>query len=378
MKKLSIITTPIPIIELNGTYRQMGEDFGAMYQSEIHELAQSRMTRLINFVKKYGKYKLDQSEVLELTRELLRAHEQYDKNIWQEFEGIAHGANISLEWLLVLNGYTDLRDYICKIKGFNDPEIRFDGCTGFILDKTMSESNQIIIGQTWDMSVEAIDYLVIVKKNPSIGPRMMYLTTMGCLALIGLNQHNIAIGTTNLIANDCKIGVNYLHTISKALMAENYDAMLEGIIKTPRLSGHSFLCADDHQGNLLETSALDYVNTTLDHFPLVKTNHYTESKMLACQVITPEQRQRNSMYRYGRVLSLLCNKSQWTEMALWSEILSDCNRSMTGAAICNEDYESKYSEFATLATILLVPHEQKMIICRGGGAQSANMQTIVL
>ncbi|MBP9721831.1 MAG: hypothetical protein KBD64_01590 [Gammaproteobacteria bacterium] len=368
----------IPILELSGSYSHMGECFGASYRTEIKELAQSRMDRLISFVKKYGKVTVTQEEVLDLTRNTLLVHEKYDANIWDEFTGIARGADILLEWLLVLNSYTDLRDYICKVKGFNDPEVRFDGCTGFILDKTMTAEKQIIIGQTWDMSVEAIDYLVIVKKtpNPGCGPSMVYLTTMGCLALIGLNQHKLAVGTTNLIANDSQIGINYLHTITKALMCEDYSSLVKTIIHTTRMSGHSFLCANTTQGNLIETSAKEYFNQKLDHYPLVKTNHYGDS-MLACQAVSPELRQRNSMYRSGRAISLLSSRNNWTPDALWNEVLADCTRSSSGAAICNEDYTGKFSEFATLATVLLLPELNTMWVCRGG-ASSGGKQKVIL
>jgi hypothetical protein len=354
----------------------MGKQFGLKYKAEIKAFAESRMSRLISFVERYGKIKVTEQEILSLTQNLLAVQQQYDPDGWQEFLGIAEGASITLEWLYILNSYTDLRDYICKIKGLNDKEIRFDGCTGFILDKTMSFDNQIIIGQTWDMSIEAMDYLVIVKKYPDHGPSMIYLTTMGCLALIGLNSNQLAIGTTNLMANDCQIGINYLSTISQALTAASYHEMVDKIINTKRLSGHSFLCADVNNGNLLETSAQNYFDHKLEHFPLVRTNNYGEI-MSQHQIYIPEMRQRNSIYRYGRALSILATKAKWTNEDLWQQVLGDCIRSSSGAAICNDDYHGKYSEFATLATVLLIPAQRKMWICRGGVTGSQKQEIVI-
>lgn len=356
----------IPIIELSGTYHEIGLQYGKHFKSKITEFAKSRMARLISFVKKYGKVDVTEQEVLDITASLLPAHEEYDADIWDEFCGIAQGADISLAWLLVAMGYTDLRDYICKVKGFNDLEVRFEGCTGFILDKTMSTTNQMIVGQTWDMSVEAMDYLVIVKKKPINGSSMLYLTTTGAVALIGLNSNNLAVGTTNLMANDCDYGVNYLFTINKALMAKDYTSMLDGITATKRMSGHSFLCATNNTGNLIEASAGHYIDYKIDHYPLVKTNNYSES-MRPYELIVPEQRRRNSIFRYGRATSLLAEQPKWSCQELW-QLLSDQYRSRSGGAICNEDYSSQYSEFATLATALLIPEQQTMWICKGGAA----------
>jgi hypothetical protein len=365
----------IPVIELFGTYHDMGLQYGKQFKSQIAEFAKTRMTRLISFVKKYGKIDVTEQEVLEIAATLLPIHEQYDAEIWQEFLGIAKGAEISLTWLLVSMSYTDLRDYICKVKGFNDAEVRFEGCTGFILDKTMSVDNNIIIGQTWDMSVEAMDYLVIVKKNPVHGPRMLYLTTMGAVALLGLNSNNLAIGTTNLMANDCDDGINYLFTISKALMARDYSSMLEDIVSTKRMSGHSFLCASTDTANLIEASATHYLDYKIDHYPLVKTNNYSEG-MRQYELIMPEQRRRNSLFRYGRATSLLVEHAKWSYDELW-QLLADQYRSNSGAAICNEDYASQYGEFATLATVLLIPAQQAMWICRGGSA-TGELQIVTL
>ncbi len=365
----------IPIIELSGTYHEMGLQYGKHFKSKIVDFAKTRMTRLISFVKKYGKVDVTESEVLEIAESLLPVHEQYDVNIWEEFCAIAQGADISLAWLLVAMGYTDLRDYICKVKGFNDLEVRFEGCTGFILDKTMSIDNKMIIGQTWDMSVEAMDYLVIVKKNPVNGPRVLYLTTMGAVALIGLNSNNLAVGTTNLMANDCDHGVNYLFTISKALMANDYASMLDGIISTKRMSGHSFLCAGNNSGDLIESCATHYIDYKIDHYPLVITNNYSEA-MRQYELVVPEQRRRNSIFRYGRATSLLAEQAKWSHMDLW-QLLADEYRSRSGGAICNEDYSSKYSEFATLATALLIPEQQTMWVCKGGAA-NGKLQKVTL
>lgn len=375
------MSSNIPVVELSGTYQQMGQQFGERFKSQIKEFAQTRMQRIISFVKKYGKVDVSEAEVLIIADGLLNAHKNYDQDIWQEFVGISEAADISLPLLLVGMGYTDLRDYVCKVKGFNDIEVRFEGCTGFLLDKTMSSDNNIIIGQTWDMSVEAMDYLVIVKKSPTddtnnpLSTKMMYLTTMGGLALIGLNSNSLAIGTTNLMANDCHEGVNYLFTITKALMQNTFTDMVNNIVNTNRMSGHSFICAGCNSASMIEASANYYINHRLDHYPLVKTNNYSET-MREYEIYLPEQRRRNSVFRYARILSRLTEREKWSNQDLW-ELLADNYRNQSGAAICNEDYTGQYSEFATLATAILLPEKRQMWVCRGG-ALSGHRQVIDL
>jgi len=392
---LQSMTRMIPVIELKGSPAEMGAKFGETYKTEIKELAETRMQRLINFTKKYGKVDITSQEVLDMCSSLLPVHQNYDQDIWDEFSNIARSADISLEWLLVANGYTDLRDYVCKTKGFNDKEVRFEGCTAFLLDKTMSSESNILLGQTWDMSVEAMKYLVIVKKNDD----MVYLTTMGCLALIGINKHGLAIGTTNLMANDAQEGINYLFTISKALQADIYTDMLSTVIggelrdgddasrpldkiysvsnNAKRMSGHSFLCIDNNtRASLVECSAQSHTNYQLDHYPLVQTNHYNEI-MRQHEIFIPEARRRNSVFRQSRAMNILVNKSKWSKHELWEELLADTHRSDSGGAICNEDYNGQYGEFATLATIILDTKNREIMVCRGGAA-SGETQSVAL
>lgn len=369
---------PIDIISLTGSPTEMGKQFGAKYKDQIKQLAQARMQRLINFTKKYGKINISEQEVLTIANSLLDTHKNFDNNIWTEFCAIANSAEISLEWLLVANSYTDLRDYVCKTKGFNDTEVRFEGCSAFLLDKTMSSENNILLGQTWDMSIEAMDYLVIVKK-----PNQIYLTTMGGMALIGLNKHGLAIGTTNLMANDSQKGVNYLFTITRFLNSNNYKQALNNIFNLDnnnysyRMSGHSFLCVDNNNAaNLLECSAKNYVNYQLDHYPIVITNNYSNI-MREHEIFIPEARHRNSIFRQVRTMELLVERQKWSKQDLWHKVLSDNYRSSSGGAICNEDYNGKYGEFATCATVLLDAQNKEMLVCRGG-ALSGVMQKVYL
>lgn len=48
-----------------------------------------------------------------------------------------------------------------------------------------------------------------------------------------------------------------------------------------------------------------------------------------------------------------------------------------GAAICNEDYDGRYSDFSTVATVVLIPKEKTMWVC-AKGAKSGQLQKFSL
>lgn len=360
----------IPQITLSGTPREMGNAFGEAFREKIRELAQSRLVRLKQYVKEYCQVSLNDNELVERISALIPYHQSYDKNIWDEVCGISEGAKISHEMLIILMGYTDLRDYLTQeiISEVSD----VDGCSAFIIPENCSQQG-VICGQTWDMTAEVINYLVIVHRKPHKGPETIYLTTMGSLGLIGLNSNGVTIGNTNLMAIDNKPGVHYLFTISRALNASSLDEAVGSVVNTPRLAGHNFFLADATRGvNIETTSRLSYCSL-IETRPHVQTNHYLSESLHSLEKTLPQNIYINTHYRHGRMTNHYINANQrWTADACW-KALADDQRHELGAVICNEDYEGKYGDFATVATVVLIPKEKTMWVC-AKGAKSGKLQ----
>ena len=168
-------------LEVSGTNFEMGQSFGEHFRDKIHEFYQTRMQRIKNFEEKYGKVLVTDVEILNAAQDCLRIHEKYDNDLWQEFLGISEGANLEPHKLFTLMNYTDLRDYIYQMYGVLDNKTPDEGCSAFLMPHSISKSNKVILGQTWDMSAEAVNYLVVVKRKPKNAPETLYLTTVGCL-----------------------------------------------------------------------------------------------------------------------------------------------------------------------------------------------------
>lgn len=366
----------ISCITLLGTPAAMGQAFGESYRQQIHEFAASRLARLQAFCFEYANVVLGKEELLCFIRPVLSWHSSYYKEVWDEFCGIAAGAAISHEMLLIAMGFTDLQDYIARQVPYNTPVANeAGGCSAFLVPDRHSTAGTLC-GQTWDMSPEAINYLVLVRKKPSRGPESLYLTTMGCLALIGLNSHGIAVGNTNLMTADHAPGVNYLFTITAALQAASLDTATGIIINTPRLSGHNFYVAGQHSAVNIESSATQAYCTTVRDKPFVHTNHCLNQSLQLLELPRSALLRESSYYRYERMQQHFADKAEWNPARCW-KVLSDREQSNTGAAICKEDRGSGTGLFATVATCVLAPRERKMWVC-AGGAREGNSQEVSL
>lgn len=364
----------IPKIILTGTPKQMGTSFGESFRKEIHEFAQSRLTRLKQYAKEYCQTSIDEKELISRVTELLPWHQHYDADVWSEFCGIAEGANISHEMLMIGMGYTDLRDYITQ--EINTELSDVGGCSAFIVPNAISKQG-MLCGQTWDMTVEAFNYLVLVHRKPDKGPETLYLTTMGCLGLIGLNSNGIAIGNTNLMAIDNRPGVHYLFTISRALNTASMNEATGAIVNTPRMAGHNFYVANAASGTNIEATARLAYCSLIEDKPHVQTNHYLNNSLQSLEKDLPKNIRINTNYRFGRMTNHFIQSDRlWDADTCW-RTLSDDTRHELGAAICNEDFVGQYGDFATVATVVLIPKERMMWVC-GKGAKSGSVQKITL
>lgn len=358
----------IPEITLCGTEKEMGLSFGESFRDSIQEFAQTRIHRLMQYIGDYCGLAITEKELIKRVRELIPCHQQYDTKIWQELCGIATGANISQEMLLIATGYTDLRDYLTQV--IISEKFDIGGCSAFIVPDQIS-SQGVLCGQTWDMTVESLKYLVLVRRQPRDGVQTLYLTTVGSLGLIGMNEHGISVGNTNLMAKDNQVGVHYLFTISKALRSASLNEAVEVIVNTQRLAGHNFFVADEKQGINIEATSMNSACNFIQDQPHVQTNHYLDPQLKKTERDLPENIKINTHFRYDRMKNHFQSAGKiWDAKKCWAK-LADDTRHELGAAICNEDYTGIYGDFATLATVILVPKERTLWICAKGAKSGA-------
>ena len=91
----------------------------------------------------------------------MEAHESFDAEIWEEFKGISEGANIGVNELLLINGYTDFRDLFSFTKSvIGRQDSPGDECTSFVAPSLVTDGKPIV-GQTWDMHQDSMDYAVM-------------------------------------------------------------------------------------------------------------------------------------------------------------------------------------------------------------------------
>ena len=295
---------PCPLIELSGPPDRRGHSYGKQAAERIrrgigHYSAQLRSLAL------------SAGEVTDLVHDYLPIIERFDASYVVEMRGIAEGAGVPFEDVVLLNARTE----ILKLAARPDLRARLaanpeepDGCTGVIALPAATADGAVIHAQNWDWKAECAETAVVLRICRADGPDMLTFTEAGALARSGLNESGIAI-TANYLESDRDyrdVGVPLALIRRKVLEQEHVAHAMQAVYSTRKSASNNMMVS--HAGGV----ALDFEcapdETFLVHPDaglLVHANHWQSSVALGKLRDTGIQSTPDSLYRDMRVRDLL-------------------------------------------------------------------------
>lgn len=262
----------------------MGQAFGEACRDDIHTFYTARVNNAVDQAWRYGGRRVHEDDLVAVARASLPHTEAFDARGYAELCGIAEGANLPVEKILAMNGLTDYRD----ILAWAGPLETFGGCSSFIAQRDATASGDVICGQTWDLATDNMPYVLGVVRHPDEGPVTRCLTTVGCLSLIGQNEHGVSIGTTNVRTFDARPGVNYLSLIHAGLAEKTAEAAAQRIENAHRAGAHTYFIADKAGASIaLEVSAERNHRFAVDAGSYVHCNHCLAQVCIDIETDTP-------------------------------------------------------------------------------------------
>jgi isopenicillin-N N-acyltransferase-like protein len=346
----------IKIIKVSGNPYEMGFQHGEKCKDLIKEAIKANLTDVITSGQQKAGIHLSKTDILKLTKRYLPYCEDEVPNLIEEVRGIAEGSELPFEDVFALNCFLDLHDLTYPQLA---SEILF-GCTTFAVTDSATVDNQVIIGQTYDISSQFEASVVYLKGRPSDGPEFMVLTMAGCVAWSGLNNQGIGLVINRLTPDDGRPGVPYPFIVRKALSQKTIGYAVDTILRTRRVSGIHYLLADQSGSILgLETSATDYevIHATRD--TITHTNHY----------FTPYMQKHSKYHRNfaGESIIRLNQSRRFLEQNLGNiglEELIELTKDHVNYpySICrhpNEDVDPKRRS-STTASIIMNPRDRRV------------------
>lgn len=225
---------PVIIYDASNTPRQWGAAHGEAFRDAIRELVAIR-TGLM----REKNPQLTTGRIASLAGEQWRITAGWNRELSEELKGIAAGAGVTAEELVVLNNYTDFRDI----------SLPDEGCSVVYVNRGAGR----IAGQTWDMHRSAKNFVCCLRvPSRRFGGETLVYSLVGCVGLMGFNPAGAMVGVNNINTTGAKAGILWPVLVRSLLEQARHAAML-GVLQTaPVTSGHSYLVASREQADFWE------------------------------------------------------------------------------------------------------------------------------
>lgn len=221
--------------------RDRGRAYGEQFRREIGEIVSIRS----ELCRTQGMFRSDE-ELLAVAKLHLPVLERWDAALHAELVGIAEGAGLSAERIVVLNHYTDLKDLDPKVALAHEED-----CSAIVA----GTKDGGVLGQTWDMHGSAASYVIALHVPAADGgPEAWLLSITGCLGMTGMNRAGVGLTINNLRSTDAHVGLVWPALVRRALRETTATAARDVVTKAPLGSGHHYLVADASRAYGIETS----------------------------------------------------------------------------------------------------------------------------
>jgi isopenicillin-N N-acyltransferase-like protein len=362
----------IKVVDLTGSPGDRGYKHGQILQDRIHGLYDQFITMMETVPQ--GQ---DAKTVRFPERALLafaQAHnattKDYAPDIHQELVGIAGGAKIPFERVLLLNCVAEIRRLkfgdtaIWKSEQTNPtehlvpPQATQPGCTCFAAQGRATVDGQVYIGQGYDIEPiwEPIVFRISDERQET---EQVVMGHPGILAQFGMNAAGLAFVTSGTLVSDQRPGVPAPVVARKILQQKRLSDGLEAVVRARRTIGADYVLASPFGVANLETSAAAYDCHYLQDEVFACANHVRSTALKHLQAGLYGM---DSFVRHGRMLQLLEAGRGALDMEALKEIQGDHADYPFG--ICRHTVEG-LSDAQTRCAVIVKPSECLMLIADG-------------
>jgi len=256
---------PIPVISVRGKPFERGRQYGSQARKQIHKNVEF-------YFDLWGSlWGARRPEVLQWCAGLIPVIGEYDAEILEELEGVAKGAELSLEEIVALNAR-----YEMVFAQSLTPQCG-SGCTSAAALPQVTKEGHTLIGQNWDYKPRFQGLSLILEIEQEAKPSIVTHTEAGIIAHRGLNSAGVAVCLNALVSNRDKFEPTtpFLIVARGILNADSFSRALKAVLKAKVTVSFNFLIAHrDGEAIDLEVSPVDVGFLHPDGGILTHSNHF--------------------------------------------------------------------------------------------------------
>ena len=295
-----------PVVEMIGKPHRMGLAHGRVLARQIKANYAVYMDMIMANINK------TEAEVIDLAKPFRPFIEEVAPELIEEMEGLAEGAGMEFDQILVLNARTEL--------GYSD-QLAAAECSSLALAPSRTENGRTLLAQNWDWLPAMKDRVALLRLTPDNGPRALIFCEAGQVSKIGLNEYGLGQLMNLLMSPGAKYGVP-IHILSRLILeTDSVAAAIELVQKTTRASSTNFLIGDK-SGRLasLETAPETVGLVEMDNGFIAHSNHYCDPGLAKTDqtiAVLPD-----SPARLARLQELIGTREKWSAKTI-KEVLKD-------------------------------------------------------
>jgi isopenicillin-N N-acyltransferase-like protein len=335
-------------IHVRGTPAELGRGQGEQLKPLIGAFVAQRLRAARVYLHERGIR--DEQTFRALGAACLERLKGWDAEGWEEHMALAAAAGVDAVDLYTTGNMTDIRDILAL-----PASAEAEGCTTALVPGPYAADGALIAAQTWDLNPTDLDYVVAVHRLPAAGPETWSITCAGCPSLIGMNQHGVAVGTTNIKTRGSRVGIPYLSLLHRAIRSADRQQALALVAGAPRAAAHSYWAADAGGVADLECTATSVVRRE-GSVPLTRTNHCLDERHRASEGEPASPSSRARLARVGARLA-----AGGIDVAALKTLFADRSDGVDSVNRFAEDNQGT----STNACLVAVPARRELHACRG-------------
>lgn len=351
------------ILNLSGSPYEIGFNHGEQAKSEVE-------SSIIAYEKLfYNKVDITWNQAKEMGKKHLDAIEKTNIDLIEEMEGLAKGASVDFEDILVLNARSEI--VLTQNKT--------DGCTSFAIMPPKSEF--AFLGQTWDWTSAQSKNLIMAKITQQNGPKINMITEAGIIGKIGMNEHGLGV-CLNALRSNIKSNQLPIHLgLREVLNSEDIEEARNKVVNGKLGSSANFLIAQA-KGNVskaknLELSPNKFDEKETENSYLYHTNHFCSKAVIEDIGSVNLSTDANSYDRIDRIGELIYNSTKNNDVVKEKDIeewLTDHENKPNSICIHKEPGTSDYTDIITVFSVIMNLTNKSMYLKEGPPCHPINKQ----
>ena len=342
------------VLKISGDPFERGKEYGKIKQNDISHLVEYLYDL-------FNKSKASREEALKYVQKHIPYIEEYSPEIKEELKGIAEGANLLYEEIIMIHMHEERA-------GFSS-----HNCTTFAATGSSTTDGDTFIGQTWDISKNLCENAgaFLLKTKRENGPDTLAYTYAGMLAGAGINSEGISIVWNSVPRLGLKPGVPTYIIIAEILRQKRIGDAIAAILKADRAGCFNFLIADESELYNIEATPDDvhisYSNKYLSH-----ANHYLSEKFRNKQDIVKVARNysASTIIRNNRINRMLKENDGNINLEACQEFMKDHVNYPESICRHPDPEKDKDKRLITCSSFVIVPSKKELYISNGPACQN--------